>query len=171
MLPTAPLPLFTFLFLAVCIAANPVVIHQGPVSLPLARRINATGSNDLVQKDQARAKNLVDVYQAKESGTLGHGAIVSVGVTNAGITYEASVGVGNPPTSCKSRWYEPHGISCLLLDALLIDTGSSNTWVGATRAYVKTKSSTQTSNDVVSFPPSHLWCGVNCSRCLFPVSL
>jgi hypothetical protein len=100
--PTASLNFFRFLLLAVGIAANPVVIRQGPVSLPLARRINATGFNDLVQKDQARAKNLVDVYQAKESGTLGHGAIVSVGVTNAGVTYEASVGVGDPPTSCKS---------------------------------------------------------------------
>ncbi|KAH9982951.1 acid protease [Lactifluus volemus] len=137
MLPTASLTFLGFLLSAVGIAANPVVIRQGPVSLPFARRINATGFNDLVQKDRARAKNLADVYQAKESGTLGHSTIVRVGVTNAGVTYEANVGVGNPPT-----YY-----------ALLIDTGSSNTWVGAAKAYVKTKSSTQTSNDVVRFPP------------------
>jgi hypothetical protein len=107
MLPTASLTFLGFLLSAVGIAANPVVIRQGPVSLPLARRINATGFNDLVQKDRARAKNLADVYQAKESGTLGHSTIVRVGLTNAGVTYEANVGVGNPPTYCKSRRYEP----------------------------------------------------------------
>jgi hypothetical protein len=39
------------------------------------------------------------------------------------------------------------------LDSLLIDTGSSNTWVGAGKPYVKTKSSMNTSNDLVSPPP------------------
>ena len=102
MLPTAALTAFKFLLLAVCIAADPIVIRKAPVSLPLARHLNATGSHDLVQKDQARAKNLVTLCEAKDSGALSPDAIVSVGVTNVGVIYQASVGVGNPATSCKS---------------------------------------------------------------------
>ncbi|KAI0253242.1 aspartic protease [Lactifluus subvellereus] len=127
MLPTALLTGFTFLLLAVGIAAEPIVIHRAPVSLPLARRLNVTGSHDLVRKDQARAKNLVKVGKARQSG-----ADVSVEATNTGTHYEADVGIGSPPTSY----------------TLLIDTGSSNTWVGAGKAYVKTSTSQQTPNDV-----------------------
>ncbi|KAI0253244.1 aspartic protease [Lactifluus subvellereus] len=126
MLPTALLTDFTFLLLAVGIAAEPIVIHRAPVSLPLARRLNVTGSHDLVRKDQARAKNLVNVGKAKRSGAD------SVGVINTGTHYEAVVGVGSPPTSY----------------TLLIDTGSSNTWVGAGTPYVKTSTSQQTPDSV-----------------------
>ena len=41
-------------------------------------------------------------------------------------------------------------LTLLTIDSLLIDTGSSNTWVGAGQAYVRTSTSTQTSNRVVS---------------------
>jgi hypothetical protein len=103
MLPAASLTFLGFLlFAAVGIAANSVVIGQAPVSLPLARHINVTGPNDLVQKDRARARNLIADAQAKELGAHGPGTIVSVGVTNAGVRYETSVGVGNPATDCKS---------------------------------------------------------------------
>lgn len=37
----------------------------------------------------------------------------------------------------------------LPLDTLLLDTGSSNTWVGAGKKYVKTSSSMPTSDSVV----------------------
>jgi hypothetical protein len=105
MLPTASL-FFRFLLFAVGIAANSVVIRQGPVSLPLARHINVTGPNDLVQKDRARAQNLVANIQAKAGVARGPGTVVSVGVTNVGVTYEVTVGVGNPATNCKSCRYK-----------------------------------------------------------------
>jgi hypothetical protein len=107
MLPAVSLTLS--LLFAVGIAANSVVIRQGPVSLPLARHINATGLNDLVQKDRARAKNLIAHGQAKAAGAHGPGTVVGVGVgvTNAGIMYEARVGVGKPITYCKSCRYKP----------------------------------------------------------------
>ena len=57
-----------------------------------------------------------------------------VDVTDAGVTYTASIGVGNPPTQY----------------TLLIDTGSSNTWVGADQSYVKTGTSKSTGESVVS---------------------
>ncbi|KAJ3488415.1 hypothetical protein NLI96_g2845 [Meripilus lineatus] len=55
-----------------------------------------------------------------------------IDVTDSGVTYTAAVGVGNPPTSY----------------TLLIDTGSSNTWVGADKKYVKTSSSKDTGGKV-----------------------
>ena len=107
MLPAVSLTLFSSLLFAVGIGANSVVIRQGPVSLPLARHINVTGLNDLVQKDRARAKNLIAHGQAKAASAHGPGTVVGVGVTNAGIMYEARVGVGKPITYCKSCRYKP----------------------------------------------------------------
>lgn len=96
MLPTAPLT--AFLFLAVSVAANPIVVRKAPISLRFARHLNITGAQDVVLKDQARAKNLV--FLRKESAASPDAA-GSVGATNVGVVYEASVGVGSPPTQCK----------------------------------------------------------------------
>ncbi|KAF8889846.1 aspartic proteinase from Irpex Lacteus [Infundibulicybe gibba] len=54
------------------------------------------------------------------------------GASAPAVSYFASIGVGSPATTY----------------SLLIDTGSSNTWVGAGRAYVRTSTSVQTSNRV-----------------------
>ena len=99
MFPTVSL--VVFLLLVVSVAANPIVIRKSPVSLSFARRLNVTGADDLVKKDQARAKNLVSIGNARQGGTLSHDAVVGVGVTNVAMIYEASVGVGSPPTSCE----------------------------------------------------------------------
>ncbi|KAI0087775.1 acid protease [Irpex rosettiformis] len=56
-----------------------------------------------------------------------------VDVTDAGVTYTASVGVGNPATQY----------------TLLIDTGVSNTWIGADKSYKKTTTSKSTGATVV----------------------
>ncbi|KAI0003733.1 aspartic peptidase A1 [Russula compacta] len=117
---------------ALSVAANPIVIRKASVSLPFARQLNVTGSNDLLLKDQARARNLVALSSAQQNGTLSADAIVSLGATNAALAYRASVGVGSPATSY----------------TLIIDTGSANTWVGAGKAYVRTSTSVQTSSDV-----------------------
>jgi len=55
-----------------------------------------------------------------------------IGVTDASVTYTASVGVGSPATQY----------------TLLIDTGSSNTWVGAGQKYVPTSTSQSTGKSV-----------------------
>ena len=99
MFPTASLT--AFLFLAVSVAANPIVVRKAPVSLAFARQLNITGAYDVVHKDQARAKNLLAVGNAKVSGTLSPDAVASVGVTNVGVVYQASVGVGSPATDCE----------------------------------------------------------------------
>lgn len=51
---------------------------------------------------------------------------------NRAVTYIASVGIGSPPT-----YYD-----------LIIDTGSSNTWIGANKAYVPTGTSQKTADSV-----------------------
>ncbi|KAF8267326.1 acid protease [Lactarius quietus] len=56
----------------------------------------------------------------------------TIDVTDAAMTYTASVGVGSPATDY----------------TLLIDTGSSNTWVGANEKYKKTSTSKDTGNSV-----------------------
>ncbi|KAI0648160.1 acid protease [Trametes meyenii] len=65
---------------------------------------------------------------APPSSTTGGG----VDVTDAGVTYTASVGVGNPATQY----------------TLLIDTGSSNTWVGADKTFQPTSTSKRTGESV-----------------------
>jgi hypothetical protein len=48
--------------------------------------------------------------------------------------------------------FEAIGVKCKthsnLSDTLLIDTGSSNTWVGASKAYVRTSTSTSTGHSI-----------------------
>ena len=123
---------------AVAVSAKPIVVRDAPVTLAIARRFNATGAAHILKADQARAKVLKARSQtANLASTNAVDAVladVDVPVTNGAVVYTASVGVGTPPTT-----YD-----------LLIDTGSSNTWLGAGKAYVKTSSSVDTSAKVVS---------------------
>jgi hypothetical protein len=96
MFPTASLT--AFLFLAVSVAANPIVVRKAPISLPFARHLNITGAQDVVLKDQARAKNLISGSKASAASPDAAGG---VSATNVGVVYEASVGVGSPPTQCE----------------------------------------------------------------------
>ncbi|KDR71424.1 hypothetical protein GALMADRAFT_143704 [Galerina marginata CBS 339.88] len=121
------------LLLAFSVAANPVVVKRSPVSLPISRRLNLTGVHNLVLHDQVRAKTLKARGTAKAAGIPFENApVVSSSVTNQAVTYIAVVGVGSPPTSFD----------------LLVDTGSSNTWVGATTPFKKTSTTGTTPNKV-----------------------
>lgn len=131
MFPTAALT--SLLLLSLSVEAKPVVIRDSLISLPFAKSVNVTSFPHLLKQDQARAKALRARAEAKLSGVqLSEDAVVSLSVENQAVVYTASVGVGSPATTY----------------SLLIDTGSSNTWVGAGKAYVKTSTSTQTSNRV-----------------------
>ncbi|KAH9934559.1 family A1 protease [Epithele typhae] len=76
-----------------------------PMSLPFVRRVNMTGVPSIVKQDQARAKAL----KANRADTRGfrQAAVFDVPATNQAVDYTTTV------------------------ITLLIDTGSSNTWVGA----------------------------------------
>ena len=89
------------ILLALSVKANPSVVRNTLVSLSFARQLNATGSKNLVLRDQARAKHLVSLSKAKQSDNLSVDAIVGLDVTNAASTYWTSIGVGSPPTSCE----------------------------------------------------------------------
>ncbi|KAI5119245.1 hypothetical protein M0805_008796 [Coniferiporia weirii] len=119
--------LIASVFLALSVAATPVVQVRdaSSVGLPFTLRLNITG-NTLPQIDRARAAN----FKAKNSKLNRRQS--SFSVTNEAVTYVANVGVGSPATSY----------------SLLIDTGSSNTWVGADKAYVKTSTSVSTGKRV-----------------------
>ncbi|KAH0831880.1 acid protease [Lanmaoa asiatica] len=129
-------------------------------SVPFATRLRATlGAKELLERDRKRAAKFL-------AGLSPHGPIKafrqmavastasgdSIDVTDSGefsrfdtdsqvyralavgVTYTMPVNVGNPPTQY----------------SLLIDTGSSNTWVGASTPYNPTSTSQDTGNTVVS---------------------
>ncbi|KAF9473456.1 aspartic protease [Pholiota conissans] len=125
-----PQMLLTTLFLAFSGIAEGVVVKRSPVTLPISRRVNLTSIHNLVRHDQNRAAALK--LKASSRSRIGSRAVVNEPVDNQAVTYIASVGVGSPPTTFD----------------LLVDTGSSNTWVGATQPFVKTSTSVQTPNQV-----------------------
>ncbi|RDX48864.1 aspartic peptidase A1 [Lentinus brumalis] len=94
---------------------NALVIDRdaAPIAFPVVKRVNMTGTTKLVEVDQARARALRERAQGKWHH---HRPPPPVHVTNQVVTYVAQVFVS---TSL----------------ALLVDTGSSNTWVGAGQPY------------------------------------
>ena len=88
-----------YLLLADVLASNatPVVINESPIRLPIARRLNLTGTT-LVKADQARAKFLktrsqlpkpnFDIRKAKQNAA----SAVGVGITNTAVSYTAQAG-------------------------------------------------------------------------------
>ncbi|KAK0450505.1 acid protease [Desarmillaria tabescens] len=107
-------------------------IPRRPVSLPIARKFNFNGTSSIVERDRARAATLRSRANGVSRDLAGR-AIINEDVDNAAVIYTASIGVGSPPT-----FYN-----------LIVDTGSSNTWVGADKMYVRTRTSKDTF-DVVS---------------------
>lgn len=108
-------PSITFVvsaLLATYVAATPVLESApSPLKLSISKKFNSTQGFRIVDVDRARIAEF-------KSRNAAHGPAPQAGsssfpVTNAVDTYTASVGVGSPPT-----FYN-----------LLIDTGSSNTWV------------------------------------------
>ncbi|KAI9070296.1 acid protease [Trametes sanguinea] len=125
---------FVVLSVAAAVAASPVVIRESPVTLPIARRVNATSARELMKMDQARAKVLKEKGLAaagKDSASFrktARDAIFNVPITDTGLYYTTNVGIGTPPTQY----------------TLLVDTGSASTWIGAGQPYKRTSSSVDT---------------------------
>jgi len=118
------------LLLVACsmVSATPVKREAKAATLAFTAKINTSGYANIAEADRARAQAL------RQAATKGKRDGSSFSVTNAVVTYTASVGVGSPATQY----------------TLLIDTGSSNTWVGAdtSNPYKPTSSSTDTGNTV-----------------------
>ncbi|OJA19120.1 hypothetical protein AZE42_02137 [Rhizopogon vesiculosus] len=119
---------FTTLLLALSIAATPLEVRNSPITLPIARRLNVSGGTiNLLQHDRARAA----AFKGRPASGIRRQSD-SISAINAGLFYTAKVGVGSPVTTYN----------------LLVDTGSSNTWVGSGIAYVKTSTSHDTGEPV-----------------------
>ncbi|KAF8843381.1 acid protease [Paxillus ammoniavirescens] len=136
-------------------------------TMPFAARLRAAaGATELLQRDRARAtKFLAGVsphgprpnvrveklqHHPKKGGAVSDpsapattvppgtggstsgGTDDSIDATDTGVTYTTPVGIGNPPTEY----------------TLLIDTGSSNTWIGANAPYNPTSTSQSTGNTI-----------------------
>ena len=89
--------LLTTLFLALAVAANPILVNRSPISLPLSRRLQLTSTDNLLKHDQARAKAL---KAAKTGGDFQSRSVINSPIENRAIAYVALVGVGSPPTDC-----------------------------------------------------------------------
>ncbi|EIN04506.1 aspartic proteinase [Punctularia strigosozonata HHB-11173 SS5] len=128
--------LLSLLLLAIGGYATPVVREPSPVKLPFAVRFNngTNGALNIIEADRARINLIKEqgAALAEKHENVHKRASYSVSVTNEAVTYIASIGVGSPATS-----YD-----------LIIDTGSSNTWVGAGKSYVKTSTSSSTGKSV-----------------------
>ncbi|KAL6304721.1 family A1 protease [Sparassis latifolia] len=100
--------------------------------VPFTRIMNPTSAN-LVQLDQARAQAL-RLYAAMNPNNTGQArSIFNIPATAQAVSYVASAYIGNPPTEY----------------SLLIDTGSSNTWVGAGQPYVESSTTVDTGDLVL----------------------
>ena len=139
--------LSTLAFLSLSARASP---HPRTIprtaTLKLSVRINSNGIKNIAAADRAR-------FQALQSGSSS-----SINAINAQTTYSTDIGVGTPPTNCK--FFELH-CSFLMkhlfhVDTLLVDTGSSNTWIGAGKSYQKTSTSHDTGGTFVSIHEPYL---------------
>ena len=122
-------------FLLCVLAAPPtpktlVQVRDSRATLPFVTRFNASGSK-IPEVDRARAAGLREhaLGIKSDSSKSTHGKRQSsFTVTNQVVSYVASVGVGSPPSSFN----------------LIIDTGSSNTWVGADKQFQSTQTTEPT---------------------------
>ncbi|KAG1851993.1 acid protease [Suillus tomentosus] len=108
--------------------------------IPFATRLRAAkgGAKELLERDRARAQKFLAgkshhaFVAAKGKHASSTGADSSIDVTDSGVTYTTQVGVGSPATDY----------------TLLIDTGYSNTWIGADLPYKPTSTSHNTGNTI-----------------------
>ncbi|EJC99838.1 acid protease [Fomitiporia mediterranea MF3/22] len=135
--------LYPLVLLAAVVAAIPPApvaqMRPRPVSLALTRMFNASGSN-IPEHDRARVAHLLAAGKSsategkleKRQNSIDITSVVSPSAAspNSALFYTATVDVGNTPYT------------------LIVDTGSSNTWVGAGKPYVPSSSSQETGSIV-----------------------
>ena len=86
------------LFTSLVSARQPVVIGKSIVDLPISRRFNLTGLQNIYRHDFNRAQAL------KARGTTGaeKRAVITTPADNQVVAYYATIGIGVPATKCES---------------------------------------------------------------------
>ena len=85
--------LFVAVYLALFAAASPLTVSKSPVTIPLARRFNITGSKNIVELDQARAKAFKSGTKVKPDAAAASASASSfpVPAINGAVAYTAQV--------------------------------------------------------------------------------
>ncbi|KAG2038807.1 acid protease [Suillus americanus] len=119
--------LLSILLMALSVVDASPLRREAVPTLAFTARMNARANNvKIVDADRARVKAMQDPSISKRAGSS------SFSIASAVTSYTAQVGVGSPATQY----------------TLIIDTGSSNTWVGANTAYKRTNTSVATGDSV-----------------------
>ncbi|CCL99078.1 uncharacterized protein FIBRA_01090 [Fibroporia radiculosa] len=130
-----PVSLALLWALALASSAKPLVVRdKSPITVPFSRRLNFTGKSTLAQRDRVRAQTFMGCCRGGMSCGFETAAasVFDVSAMNGAVDYTVTVGIGYPATEY----------------TLIVDTGSSNTWVGADQAYVQTNTSRNTGEEV-----------------------
>ncbi|KAG5651701.1 hypothetical protein H0H81_007734 [Sphagnurus paluster] len=99
-----PASLLTTLLLVLVVAGKQIIIRDSPITFPVARRLKLTGGvQNLVRKDLARAQALRARAAAISGKKFQVEAVFNEPVINEAVSYIATVGIGIPPTNCKSN--------------------------------------------------------------------
>jgi pepsin A len=127
------LSLLSLLLLTLTVNASP---YPKLSTLQFAAKISNIGAKNLVQIDRQRVAH----HRATANRSGKRNAVEDVTDPTA-VQYIASVGIGSPPTQYN----------------LLIDTGSSNTWVGSSKKYKQTSTSKKTGETIaVTYGSGHM---------------
>ncbi len=135
------------------VAASPIVDRdsQAPISLPITKTMNPTDRIDVVQSDRGRLRNLANAATGDQFDASALDETADVPLDYSVSVYTINVGVGIPPKYSDSFRFLPRMVShTSVLDNLIVDTGSANTWVGAHKPYKKSCTSVKTGNSVVN---------------------
>jgi cathepsin E len=140
--------------LATGVAANPISNREflAPITLSITKNMSLAGQINFAQRDRARLTNLANAATGvHQFGASNSDRTPDVLLDDMGGTYVTEIGIGDPPTYCEPFHFLPHMVSYVsALDNLIVDTGSSNSWVGAFKPYRKTETSVKTGDSVVS---------------------
>lgn len=146
-------PLSFILLTLAAVDASPLISHRSSKpTLRFSTRFNPNGQpSNLAEMDRARAQSM-----KQPGGHLSKRLGDSVSITNSFVQYNAQVKIGEPAEECKWISCQCRRGSSLILDTLLIDSGSSNIWIGANKTYTQTSSSIDTGNAVVRVQYFHV---------------
>ena len=146
--------LASFVALATKVAADPSNDRHSHVhSLTITKHIDPRGKYFPVKRDSRRFTHLMNKANGVSSLNLAESSDENYPTSYALMHYVANIGVGVPPTNCMSCvdfLSSMQSFMWAILDSLIVDTASSNTWVGAITPYSRTSTSVETPDLVVS---------------------